>query len=146
MPTQRFDAHGIAREPTGVLEQKLKSPLRWSGHVMAKTARGILPELYQVDNFWLGVLMAPDQILDPNGSDPLESRFAGDRLRYDGPDRRCLVCTPSSRSIIHLAIYQHHPENIRGRMQFNGGGLGSNRLGDRALDSRQIGKLLRVDL
>src|SRR5215469_10427864 len=114
--------------------------------MMAKTARGILPKLYQVDNLRLGVLMAQDQILDPNGNDPLETRFARDRLRYDGSDRRCLVFTPSSRSLIRLAIYQHHPQNIRGRMQLDDGGLSSNRLGDRVLDSRQIGKLLRVEL
>jgi hypothetical protein len=95
---------------------------------MAKITRGILPKLYQVDNLWLSVLMASGQILDPNGGDPLETRFPRDRLRYDGSDRRCLVFTRGGRSTIHLAIYQHHPENIRGRMQFDGGGLGWARL------------------
>jgi len=113
---------------------------------MAKPTRGILAKLYQVDNLWLGVLMAPDQILDPNDGNPLELWFARDRLGYDGPDRGRLVFTPGGRSIIHLAIYQHRPENTRGRMQFNGGSFGPDRPDDCVLDSGQIGKLLRMEL
>src|SRR5262252_10063025 len=109
---------------------------------MAKPTRGILAKLYQIDNLWLGVLMAPDQILDPNGGDPLELRFTRDRLRYDRSDCGRFVFTPRGRSIIHLAIYQHRPENARGRMQFNGGSFGPDCLDDCVLDSGQIGKLL----
>jgi len=36
-----------------------------------------------VSAIWLGVLVAPNQILDPNGGDPIEIRFAGKPLRVE---------------------------------------------------------------